>query len=346
MTFAGPAPVPEPQRIPGIDLARFVAIAGMVLVHAQELTGDQASSAAAWLETLLGVPANRARLLFFLLAGVGVALVVRRRDAGTSVLLRRAVFLATVGALLVLMGWGDLVLVFYGVLFVLAVLLARLSSRLLLVVAPVVAVPGVLRLAIDPVADDTLTNILLVLGEMVPLFCLGLAIGRANLADRSVVRMIGRSGALLAVPGLIALSLTNGLDVTEVEGRIEPVAALTSTAGACLLVLALCLSVRSDRVGRLAPVIVAGGMPLSAYVGHALLFPAIARQGDLDLYRASLVALAYLLTMVLFAWFWRRRRGAGPVEALMRRFSGPHPRRRSAQREVGEGRPRRRGRRP
>ncbi|MBK5248001.1 MAG: DUF418 domain-containing protein [Actinomycetales bacterium] len=244
-------------------------------------------------------------------------------------LLRRAAFLTVLGVALALAGWSDLILVFYGVLFVLAVLLVRLSDRMLLAVALLVAVPGVLRLAMNPSADDTLTNVLLVLGEMVPLFCVGLVVGRRDLTDRSLVRAVTGLGALLAVPGLVVLALEGGLgglgglDVAKVNGPIEPVAALVSTTGLCLLLLAACLRWVPREAGRWSPLVVAGGMPLSAYVGHALLFPLLARVTDWRLGVATVVAVAYLAVVVLAATPWRRRRGSGPVEALMRRVSGP-----------------------
>ena len=242
---------------------------------------------------------------------------------GAGVLLRRAAFLALLGVGLAVAGWSDLILVFYGVLFVVAVALVKLSDRRLLLVAVVVAALGLAPLAVNPSADDTLTNVLLVVGEMVPLFCIGLVIGRADLTDRSVVRTVGAVGALLAVPGLLVLAFSNGLDITEVGGRIEPLAATISTTGLCLFVLAACLSLLPGEATRWSPLVVAGGMPLSSYVRHALLFPLLARFTDLSLGESTRIAVGYLVAVVLVATPWRRWRGSGPVEALMRRLSGP-----------------------
>ena len=106
---------------------------------------------------MLAAVTNRARLLFFLLAGVSVSLLAARGRAGTSVLLRRAAFLTALGVLLALSGWDDVVLVFYGVLFVLAPLLLRLATPALLAVAVVSALPAVLLLAQDLVSGQTPT---------------------------------------------------------------------------------------------------------------------------------------------------------------------------------------------
>ena len=117
---------------------------------------------------MLAAATNRARLLFFLLAGVSVSLLAARGRAGTSVLLRRAAFLTALGVILALSGWDDVVLVFYGVLFVLAPLLLRLATPALLAVAVVSALPAVLLLAQDPARVAGSTGVALVVGEVVP----------------------------------------------------------------------------------------------------------------------------------------------------------------------------------
>jgi hypothetical protein len=60
----------------------------------------------------------------------------------------------------------------------------------------------------------------------------------------------------------------------QVDGPFALIITLTSTAGLALLSLALCLRhARSTRAKRwLLPAAIAGSMPLTAYVGHALLF--------------------------------------------------------------------------
>jgi len=93
------------HRLAGIDVARFAALVGMVIVHAQSdlvlpplerAAGGvdvTAPPAAVPLELLQALLTNRSRLLFLLLAGVGVSLLARRSRPRTSVLVRRAAFL-------------------------------------------------------------------------------------------------------------------------------------------------------------------------------------------------------------------------------------------------------------
>jgi uncharacterized membrane protein YeiB len=325
---------PSSARLLGIDLARFVALAGMVLVHAQsDLVLAPLEAAAggaevrppagpALLELVQAVATNRARLLFLLLAGIGVALLVRRGPR-TATLLRRAAFFFVLGALLLALGWSDLVLLFYAVLFLLAPVLLRLQTPALLGVAALCALPAVVGTALDPARDADLTGVLLVLGEAVPCFCIGLAVGRADLGDRRAVRRLAAVGAASAAPGLLLLAVQGGLDLTDVDGARELAAATTSTIGLCLIIVAACLGLCAGTPSPALRLLAgAGGMPLTAYVGHALLFPTLAGRAQLDLGSATAVAVTYLVVVILGAHVWRQRYGSGPVEAVLRRLTG------------------------
>lgn len=317
-------------RLSGVDLARFVAVAGMVIVHArtdlvllplERAYGEEDArvpNASMWLEVWQVVATNRSRLLFFVLAGVGAALLQRRRGVGVSTWWRRAAFLAVLGVALAALGWSDLVLVFYGALFLVAPLLLRLSDRSLVVAAVLLAAPALVLLSLDGARDDTATNVLRIVGEVLPCFCVGVLLGRTGLTERRGVDRLGLYGAALATPGLVLLLARGALDPTETGGGPEPIAALTSTIGLCMLVLWACLRVAEPAPRWVQPLVTAGSMPLTGYVGHALLFTWVARRAELDLGAATLVAVAYLVSFVLFSVAWRRRVGSGPVEAAMR----------------------------
>ena len=105
------APAPR-TGVHGADLARFVAPAGMVLVHAQSdlvlppleeaaAGRDVAPHSAAWpLELVQGASTDRARLLLLLLAGPSTSLLTRDTTSPGRTPLRRAAFLAVLGAAL------------------------------------------------------------------------------------------------------------------------------------------------------------------------------------------------------------------------------------------------------
>jgi hypothetical protein len=255
----------------GIDLARFLAVVGMVVVHAYDgivlppleaaspgvdVDAPPAPEVLVWLQAAL---TDRARPLFFLLAGVGVSLLVARAGGTTAVLLRRAAFLAGLGVLLALAGWSDLVLVFYGFLFCLAPLLHRLPTRALLAVAAGAPVPAALLLLQDAARDDALGNVALLVGELVGLFCAGLVVGRQRLDGDAVAGRLARWGGLLAAPGLIVLAVRGALDLSQAQGALEQLAAATSTLGLCLLLLAGCLRAGRGHGRLLALLVTAAG---------------------------------------------------------------------------------------
>jgi uncharacterized membrane protein len=127
------------DRLVGVDLARGLALLGMMAVHvlpAQD--GDGSASLADQ------VASGRSAALFAVLAGVGLALAYGRRPsmtrAGAAVLVR-AVLIGAVGLLLGLLESGiAVILAYYAVFFVLALPWLRAGPRLLAAAAAVVAV--------------------------------------------------------------------------------------------------------------------------------------------------------------------------------------------------------------
>lgn len=123
------------QRLVGLDLARALAVFGMVVVNF-EVAMVTEGSGPGWLATLTGLLHGRAAATFVVLAGVGISLLTRRaRESGErellardrNTLLRRALFLFVVGALYTPI-WPADILHFYGVYIAAAALLLRASS--------------------------------------------------------------------------------------------------------------------------------------------------------------------------------------------------------------------------
>ena len=211
---------PLTGRVDAVDLARGIALIGMMLVHLGPY----------WVERNppVGhiVAGSRAAPLFAMLAGVALSLVHDRdpRGAGsTRATLIRAVLLIALG-----LGLGSLhdmpvfvILAFYGLLIVVALPFRRLSTRALLILAGIwaVAAPVLLlwaRVGHDPVdafqaewSDlkhplDLLME-LLVWGTYPALVwfayvLVGLAIGRLDLRRTTVAwRLVADGAALLAL---------------------------------------------------------------------------------------------------------------------------------------------------
>ena len=132
--------LPRPaSRIAGVDVARGVALLGMVAVHVLPLEDGDGSPS-----LVEHVASGRAAALFAVLAGVGLALAFGRRPslprAGAAVLVRAAL----IGGLGLLLGLLDsglaVILAYYALFFVLVVPWLRAGLRTLVASAAVVAV--------------------------------------------------------------------------------------------------------------------------------------------------------------------------------------------------------------
>nr|MEE4268383.1 DUF418 domain-containing protein [Candidatus Krumholzibacteria bacterium] len=124
------------QRIIGYDLARALAIFGMVVVNFKIVMGAE-QNGPPWLTHLVGLLEGRAAATFVVLAGVGLSLLSRKsrdlkdRDLlarDRSILLKRALFLFVVG-LLYTPVWPADILHFYGVYIAAAAFLLTASTR-------------------------------------------------------------------------------------------------------------------------------------------------------------------------------------------------------------------------
>lgn len=128
------------SRVWGLDLARFLALIGMMVVHVWKLAPDGSET------VLAGLVSGKAAALFALLAGVGVALTTRadlaagRVGAARASVFGRGAALVVLGLTLALMPTSVVViLVYYGVLFWLLIPLLRVPSRFLLLGAGLLA---------------------------------------------------------------------------------------------------------------------------------------------------------------------------------------------------------------
>ena len=124
------------NRIIGYDLARALALFGMVVVNFKIVMGA-AENGPPWLVDLTGLLEGRAAATFVLLAGIGISLLSgKARRSNTpqatvpirNTLLKRALFLFVVGLLYTSI-WPADILRFYGVYIAVAALLLTSSIR-------------------------------------------------------------------------------------------------------------------------------------------------------------------------------------------------------------------------
>ena len=132
----------HPDRIAGFDVARSLAIFGMIVVHFMLVMTDGVSSER-WSDLLLHLLDGRPAAIFVILAGMGVARMSNKAislettaDRGKigSVLRRRGLLLLAFGFLNLTIWEGDILRV-YGVSLLIVPCLVWRSSRTLLVAA-------------------------------------------------------------------------------------------------------------------------------------------------------------------------------------------------------------------
>jgi uncharacterized protein len=136
---AAATPAEPAERVVGFDVARALAILGMVVVHFSLVVAADRSGPA-WLTEVLGFLDGRAAATFVILAGVGVTLMSRRavRAADAHAVAQVRKTLALRGIVLLAIGfvnlriWPGDILRVYGVSLLLAARLVTASDRRLL----------------------------------------------------------------------------------------------------------------------------------------------------------------------------------------------------------------------
>ncbi len=214
------------QRIIGYDIARALAVFGMILVNYKIVMGatDKGPN---WLVNLVGLLEGRVAATFVVLAGAGVSLLSRKsrllndkdllaRDRRT--LLKRALFLFAIGMLYTSV-WPADILHFYGLyLFFAAFLMAAPVFRLWVYSGLIVATSVILLSVLNYDADWNWKYLEYInfwsLAGMVrnlffngfhPVFpwlaflLIGMILGRRDLGDPAVCRHLYLWGASVAI---------------------------------------------------------------------------------------------------------------------------------------------------
>lgn len=229
-------------RVVGLDVARCVALVGMIATHVLDRTG--ADGEITLVQQLAG---GRASALFAVLAGVSLALMSgrsvpakgRERAAVSAGLAVRAALIAAVGLALGEFGSGiAVILTYYGLLFLLGIpfLFLRARALFLLSGAWLVVVPALshllrpdlpergfespqfsmLREPWQLLTELTFTGYYPVLPWLAYLL-VGMAVGRLDLTGRRVPWFLVGGGAVLAVVSLlVSRALLERPGVTEV----------------------------------------------------------------------------------------------------------------------------------
>jgi len=324
------------ERIGGIDVARGLAVLGMMTAHVGA-AGPDFFTATGW----LAVADGRSAATFAVLAGVSMALLSGGpRSVAGARLVRARIRIAVRGVLLlilglVLTGLGTPVAVIlpsYAAYFllVLPILRARLAALLAGAAAVAVLGPPVCFAITDALAGndgpyaltaDLLTSGYYPAGIWMAYVLTGLAVGRLDLSRSALRARLVLAGAGLAVlgyvGGAVAVRVAAGdgpevLRLLTTEPHADTTFEVVGNTGVALGVLGICL-VLADRWPRAVyPVAATGALALTAY---SLQIVAIAALGD-DVVRQPDAGthLAFLVVTLVAASAWRARLGRGPLE--------------------------------
>lgn len=134
------------KRVIGFDLARALAIFGMVIVNFK--IAMNAETGNALLMSFAGVFEGRASALFVILAGIGVTFITNkaRSSSDRSFILKTRLLIVKRGALLIVVGlvftpiWEADILHFYGFYFLIAAAIFTVNDKTLLCLSALIMV--------------------------------------------------------------------------------------------------------------------------------------------------------------------------------------------------------------
>ncbi|MBT9606546.1 heparan-alpha-glucosaminide N-acetyltransferase domain-containing protein [Microbacterium sp.] len=336
-----------PARLVGIDLARGLAVVGMLAAHLVTIDPFDAEDPSTWLDVVNG----RSSILFATLAGVSIALVTggtrplvgpaRARAAGRLAL--RGGLLWVIGILLVLTGVPVYVILpAYALLFALSLPFLGMRPRGLFLAAALVAAvaPWVF-----PVLDaaplwngrggeelQALVGWAYPFPVWIAFLLAGMGLGRLDLRRLPVQAAITVIGAALSALGY-SVAIVTGPAVSvagpyvaavwSAEAHSSGVWEVIGSGGFAIAVIGMCLlACRTPLRWPAIPIRAVGSLPLTAYVVQLVVWAmfAAAVLGDTsDLFGVREAGLFLPLTLGLVAacTAWALLIGRGPLEALI-----------------------------
>lgn len=340
------------SRLSGIDVARALAVFGMVIVNvgSTDPKGLQGE--------LVGLLTGRAAILFIVLAGIGVVLLTARdstKGRTWSALLWRSGILLILGLALQLLPHDvNVILPLYAGLFLIAGLLILLPRRWLLAAASVMTLVGpVSWILIRQIADfeiepatlgqnplDIISAVLITgpypLIVWIAPFLFGLWLGRLDLRDPRIQKRMVVAGAVVAAGAyglsrlLILLLGAPDMDTVGWDRLVSgyghsqmPLWLVSAGASAALVIGALLLLMpgweRAPVLRSAAqPLRATGQMALTAYCLHLVAIVVLVRPESADPEQGLLISLLIVIGLALLCTLWMALASRGPLEALLR----------------------------
>lgn len=349
-------------RIAGYDIARSLALLGMIVVHfALVMAADH--NHPGWMVTILGFLDGRAAATFVVLAGVGLTLRSQRAVADALVrrtVILRGLFLLVVGFLNLRIWQGDILRV-YGISLLLAARLLNASNRRLLFGALAYALGfAILFVLFDYEKNwewSTLTyrRLWTPSGLFRNLFYdgfrsvvtwtgfvfFGMWLGRLDLRNVAVNNrvLLSSIGVVLFAEGTswlcvrYLLAHPHGMDAETIKALVGTESMpplplfLLAAGGTAVTIIALCVRLAARRPTRLwRPLVDTGQMAFTWYFAHIILglgtVEALGLVSTESLPRAAGCGVLFFALAIQLSWLWKKAFRHGPLEWIMRKVAG------------------------
>ena len=345
------------ERLIGLDIARYLAFVGMVLVNFDIVMSHGVQSNEGFFNEFIGQLQGRASATFVVLAGIGLGLSSFKKESQTvNTIVKRSIFLLILGLLNMTIFEGD-ILHYYAFYFLFGVFLLPFGNRaLILVISILNLVFFSMMLFIDYESGwnfeeltytgfwtiDGFTRNLFFNGfhpvfPWLGFFLLGMLMSRVLLKKRQVqITMI--SWGLIAIIFSEIMSFILSGYVIPADSELQflfmtdsmppmPLYFLAAS-GSALLIVGLCLLVsekfkESKIYSLIAP---AGTQTLTLYVLHIIVglgfIDAIGFTGTQTSSQAFVAAIIFCILGTIFAFTWSKWFRRGIFESLMRKLTG------------------------
>lgn len=346
------AAMKDRAHLEGLDLARYLAFVGMVLVNFKIAMG--APSDETFLSFFVTSLEGRAAATFVVLAGLGLGLSRRTEDRKNIIsLAKRSLFLFILGLLNMLIFEADIIH-YYAIYFLVAAFFLTFSIRGLALSILLVNLTFLLMIfLLDYDLGwnwDTFTYAdfwsfegffrNLFFNGWHPVFpwvgfvFFGLILSRLPLHQKPTQHALIAGGfTLLVVIEALSLFLTPVLESIDPDlaflATTKPVPPLTlytvAGMGISCFIIGLCLRVAPllKTIGLLPLLTPAGRQTLTLYFGHILIGMGILEALQMldegqTIHQATYAALLFCAGATGFSFFWAKRFRHGPIESIMK----------------------------
>ena len=345
------------ERLIGLDIARYLAFLGMVLVNFDIAMSYGVPSNEGFFNEFIGQLQGRASATFVVLAGIGLGLSSFKKESQTvNTIVKRSIFLLILGLLNMTIFEGD-ILHYYAFYFLFGIFLLPFSNRVL------ISVIGILNIGffgmvlfidyesgwnfeelsysgfwtIDGFIRNLFFNGFHPIFPWLGFFLLGILLSRALLKKKQVQIKFFSWGLVAIIFAEIMSFMFSGylipadseLQFLVMTNSMPPMPLyFIAASGSAFLIIGLCLLVsekfrESNIYSLIAP---AGTQTLTLYILHIIVglgfIDAIGFTGTQTSSQAFVVAVTFCILGTIFAFIWSKWFRRGMFESLMRKFSG------------------------